>query len=107
MCVRGVCLPGARNVIELPGGCGAVGGRCADLEGAGRSSGGMRVSVGRGDRCQRRRVRRCCAQVVVRRLREMWVWLREWLLEMEVERRMAGRVVEWTWHLWFGKELVL
>jgi len=55
----------------------------------------------------------CCAQfavsreAVLARPLEMWVALREWLVETELGSRAAGRVLEYTWHLWFGMEPVL
>lgn len=55
----------------------------------------------------------CCAQFAVSREAvrrhglEWWVRLRKWLIETELDNRSSGRVLEYTWHLWFGMEPVL
>lgn len=55
----------------------------------------------------------CCAQfavsreAVLRRRKETWDGLRTWLMETEVASAGAGRVLEYTWHIWFGMEPVL
>lgn len=52
----------------------------------------------------------CCAQFAVSKQRvrerrlETWERLRRWLIETDVESGQAGKVLEWTWHLWFGME---
>jgi len=107
------CLPGCENVIELPGNVAPM----SDLKTASRDvivstvlteflrdEQGHRVGV------PEKIAAPCCAQFAVsreavrRRSLETWTGLREWLLETGVESRMAGRVLEWTWHLWFGVE---
>jgi len=52
----------------------------------------------------------CCAQfaaskeAVLARPIEFWEGVREWLIDTNLESRKSGRLLEWTWHLWFGKE---
>lgn len=54
----------------------------------------------------------CCAQFAVSKGSILstdlgtWKALRGWLLETEVPSAPAGRVLEYTWHLWFGMEAV-
>ena len=54
----------------------------------------------------------CCAQFAVsreairRRGVEIWRGLREWLVQTNLDSRSSGRVLEYTWHLWFGMEAV-
>jgi hypothetical protein len=109
------CLPGCENVFELPGNVAPM----SDLRTASidvlistllseflRDENGNRVGL------PEKIAAPCCAQFAVsreavrRRGLETWVGLREWLLETGVEGRQAGRVLEWTWHLWFGMEAV-
>jgi len=110
------CLPGCENVIELPGDVAPL----SDLKGASRD---VQISTVLGEFLLDKEGRRegvpgkiaapCCAQFAVsreavrRRSLETWVALREWLLETSLESRTAGRVLEWTWHLWFGMSPVL
>ena len=55
----------------------------------------------------------CCAQffvsreAILARPLETWVGLRKWLIETPLDSRSSGRVLEYTWHLWFGMEDVL
>ena len=109
------CLPGCENVFELPGNVAPM----SDLRTASidvlistllseflRDENGNRVGL------PEKIAAPCCAQFAVsreavrRRGLKTWVGLREWLLETGVEGRQAGRVLEWTWHLWFGMEAV-
>jgi hypothetical protein len=110
------CLPGCENVIELPGDVAPL----SDLKGASRD---VQISTVLGEFLLDKEGGRegvpgkiaapCCAQFAVsreavrRRSLETWVVLREWLLETSLESRTAGRVLEWTWHLWFGMSPVL
>jgi hypothetical protein len=54
----------------------------------------------------------CCSQFAVtastirRRGKEEYVKIRKWLLETEMEDYMSGRVLEYMWHILFGKEAV-
>lgn len=54
----------------------------------------------------------CCAQFavsrerVLRREREWWVKLREWLIEAPLPSINSGRLMEHLWHVWFGVEPV-
>lgn len=54
----------------------------------------------------------CCAQFavsrerVLRREREWWVKLREWLIEAPLPSMNSGRLMEHLWHVWFGVEAV-
>lgn len=54
----------------------------------------------------------CCAQFalsrerVLRREREWWVKLREWLIEAPLPNMNSGRLMEHLWHVWFGVEAV-
>ncbi len=110
------CLPGCENVIELSGDVAPL----SDLRGAGRD---VQISTvlaeflrdEKGDRVPvpEKIAAPCCAQfavsreAVLRRPLGMWRGLRKWLIETDLESRKAGRVLEWTWHLWFGMEPVL
>lgn len=38
---------------------------------------------------------------------ETWRAMRMWLVETEVEAGGAGRLFEYSWHLFFGMEAVL
>lgn len=55
----------------------------------------------------------CCAMFAVsreavhRRDIEIWRGLREWLIETSLDSWAAGRIFEWTWHVWFGMDGVL
>ncbi|KKY37746.1 hypothetical protein UCDDA912_g02260 [Diaporthe ampelina] len=54
----------------------------------------------------------CCAQFavsrerVLRRDREWWVKLREWLIEAPLPSMNSGRLMEHLWHVFFGMEAV-
>lgn len=54
----------------------------------------------------------CCAQFavsrerVLRRDREWWVKLREWLIEAPLPSMNSGRLMEHLWHVFFGVEAV-
>ncbi|TVY85527.1 hypothetical protein LSUE1_G000375 [Lachnellula suecica] len=110
------CLPGCENVIELSGDVAPV----LDLKGASRDVQiasvlreflrdekiGMRLEL------PEKIAAPCCAQFAVSRdaIRarghETWMGLRDWLIATELDSRSSGRVLEYTWHLWFGKEAV-
>jgi Protein of unknown function (DUF3431) len=109
------CLPGCENVIELPGNVAPM----SDLRTASRDvlistvlKEFLRNSEGRKEGVPEKIAAPCCAQFAVsreavrRRSLMTWVDLREWLLETNVDSGKAGRVLEWTWHLWFGMEPV-
>lgn len=55
----------------------------------------------------------CCAMFAVSRemvrKRDIGVWrgLREWLIQTDLDSWAAGRILEWTWHIWFGMDAVL
>jgi len=50
----------------------------------------------------------CCSNFAVSRERvvmrtlEWWIELRKWLIEVDLDGVNAGKVLEYTWHLWFG-----
>lgn len=54
----------------------------------------------------------CCAQFavsrarVLRRDKEWWVKLREWLIEVPLPSMNSGRLMEHLWHVFFGMEPV-
>ncbi|KAL1870760.1 hypothetical protein Daus18300_005080 [Diaporthe australafricana] len=54
----------------------------------------------------------CCAQFavsrerVLRRSREWWVKLREWLMDSPLPSMNSGRLMEHLWHVFFGMEPV-
>ena len=110
------CLPGCENVIQLSGDVVPL----HDLKGSSRDvqistilhefmrdENGNRMSV------PEKIAAPCCAQFAVsreavrRRGVEVWRGLREWLVETELDSMSSGRVLEYTWHLWFGMEPVL
>lgn len=110
------CLPGCENVIQLSGDVASV----ADLKGVSRDvlissvlHEFWRDEMGERMMIPERIAAPCCAQFVVsreavlRRGKEVWVGLRRWLVETRVGSRESGRVLEYTWHLWFGREAVL
>jgi hypothetical protein len=45
-------------------------------------------------------------QVLKRSLQE-YEWLRRWVLDTELRDEKSGRVMEFLWHVVFGKEAVL
>ncbi|ETS73679.1 hypothetical protein PFICI_14625 [Pestalotiopsis fici W106-1] len=55
----------------------------------------------------------CCAQFAVSRVavqsrsREWWQALRSWLISTSLSSYSSGRLLEWTWHIWFGEEASL
>jgi len=110
------CLPGCENIIELSGDVVPL----ADLKGANRDvqistvlHEFLRDDQGRKMNVPGKIAAPCCAQfavsreAVLRRPLETWVALRKWLMETELDSRSSGRVLEYTWHLWFGMEPVL
>ncbi|KAG0647141.1 hypothetical protein D0Z07_7301 [Hyphodiscus hymeniophilus] len=107
------CLSGCENIIELPGDVAPL----DDLKGATRDvqistvlHEFMRDGEGRKVEVPKRIAAPCCAQfavskeAILRRPLEMWVRLRKWLIETPLNSRSSGRVLEYTWHLWFGME---
>lgn len=54
----------------------------------------------------------CCAQflvskeAVMRVPLDVWKGMRMWLEETELDSMAAGRLFEYTWHIWFGMEPV-
>ena len=54
----------------------------------------------------------CCAQFAVsrdrvrERKREEYIRYQQWLLETDLEDDVSGRVVEYMWHMFFGKDPV-
>lgn len=55
----------------------------------------------------------CCSNFAVSRERVTmrskgwWTELRKWLVEVDLDGTNAGKVLEYTWHLWFGMEPML
>lgn len=101
------CLPGCENIIELSGDVVPLG----DLKGAPRDvqiSSVLREFLD--EEVPNRIAAPCCAQFAVskeavrRRGLEKWKGLREWLIDTKLDSRSSGRVLEYTWHLWFGME---
>lgn len=51
----------------------------------------------------------CCAQFalsrnkILERPKEDYERLRRWIMETELEDSVSGRIVEYSWHMWFGK----
>lgn len=110
------CLPGCENVIDLSGDVAPVD------QLVGKSRDVLISSVlhefwldgnGKRRKLPKRIAAPCCAQFAVskemvrRRGRREWEGLREWLIRTEVGSRESGRVLEYTWHLWFGREASL
>jgi Protein of unknown function (DUF3431) len=103
------CLPGCENIIELSGDVAPL----DDLKGTPRH-----VQIASvlheflGEELPERIAAPCCAQFAVSReaIRgrslETWKGLREWLVGTGLDSRSSGRVLEYTWHLWFGMEAV-
>lgn len=111
------CLGGCENVIELPGDVVPL----AELNDkterhvqiATVLHEFLRDDEGRRVKVPSKIASPCCAQFVVSRERvrargrETWEGLREWLRRTEMSSVSSGRVLEYTWHLWFGMEPVL
>jgi len=55
----------------------------------------------------------CCAMfaasrdAIKGRGKDVWWGLREWLVDTTLDSGSAGRILEWTWHVWFGMDAVL
>ncbi|TVY39884.1 hypothetical protein LOCC1_G006110 [Lachnellula occidentalis] len=111
------CLPGCENVIQLSGDVAPV----HDLKGAPRDvqiSSVLRAFGSEDDdvdgewKLPEKIAAPCCAQfavsrtAVLRRSVETWRALREWLVSTDLDSRSSGRVLEYTWHIWFGMEAV-
>lgn len=107
------CLRNCENIIELPGDVVPL----DDLKGSSRDvqistvlHEFMRDSRGRRVAVPGKIAAPCCAQfavsreAVLRRDLETWTALRGWLIETELDSMSSGRVLEYTWHMWFGKE---
>jgi hypothetical protein len=62
-----------------------------------------------GERVPKRIAAPCCAQFavsrerVMRREREWWVRLRQWLIDTPLGDLESGRLLEYTWHFWMGE----
>jgi hypothetical protein len=62
-----------------------------------------------GERVPKRIAAPCCAQFAVsrerilRREKQWWVRLREWLLTTPLGSLESGRLLEYTWHFWLGE----
>ncbi|KAK3937144.1 hypothetical protein QBC46DRAFT_461048 [Diplogelasinospora grovesii] len=62
-----------------------------------------------GERVPKKIAAPCCAQfaasrdAIRRRPKEWWVRLRQWLIDTPLDSQTAGRLVEWTWHIWLGQ----
>jgi hypothetical protein len=110
------CLPGCENVMTLSGDVAPL----SDLKTASREiqissvlHAFLKDDKGNSVPIPEKIAAPCCAQfavskeAVLARPLEMWMGLREWLVETELGSRAAGRVLEYTWHLWFGMEPVL
>jgi hypothetical protein len=110
------CLPGCENVIKLTGDVAPL----EDLRTTGRDvqiASVLHAFWRDGDGGRRELPTEiaapCCAQFAVSKDRILgveegtWRALREWLVETEMDSASAGRVMEYTWHLWFGMEPVL
>lgn len=105
------CLPGCENIISLSGDVAPL----EDLKSASRDV--MISSVlhefwldekGNKQKLPERIAAPCCAQFAVsrqrvrRRSKAEWEALRSWLINTGANSRESGRVLEYTWHLWFG-----
>ncbi|RDW73708.1 hypothetical protein BP5796_07150 [Coleophoma crateriformis] len=106
------CLPGCENVIELSGDVMPL----YDLKTASRDvliTSVLKAFLDPGEKVPEKIAAPCCAQfavskeAVLRRRKETWEGLRTWLMETDVLSASAGRVLEYTWHIWFGMEPVL
>ncbi|KAJ9145406.1 hypothetical protein NKR23_g5461 [Pleurostoma richardsiae] len=108
------CLPGCENVMPLAPAGGGV-----PLERFGGRLGRdvlltslLEAFLDRdaGEEVPTRLAAPCCAQFAVSRgavrarSREWWAELRGWLLETRLDSMTSGRLLEYTWHVWFGKE---
>lgn len=55
----------------------------------------------------------CCAQFAVSRdavharSLEWWEEMRNWLITTSLSSYSSGRLLEWTWHIWFGEDASL
>jgi hypothetical protein len=110
------CLPDCENIIQLSGDVVPL----HDLKSASRDiqistilHEFLRDEEGKRLPVPEKIAAPCCAQfavsreAVLKRKRETWEGLRRWLIETEVGSRASGRVLEYTWHLWFGMDAVL
>jgi len=110
------CLPGCENVIELSGDVVPI----SDLKGQPRD---VQISsvlrefyrdekTGARLELPSKIAAPCCAQFAVSReairgrSQDTWEGLRNWLIGTGLDSRSSGRVLEYTWHLWFGMEPV-
>jgi hypothetical protein len=110
------CLSTCENIIELPGDVAPL----DDLKGTARDvqistvlHEFMRDGEGNKMKIPEKIAAPCCAQfavsreAILRRPLTTWVGLRKWLIETPLDSRSSGRVLEYTWHMWFGMENVL
>lgn len=104
------CLPGCENVIPVA----EYAVDFALFDRVGRdvqlaSLFGGFVNRTAGEKVPGRIAAPCCAQFAVgrerilRREREWWVRLREWLVETPLGDLESGRLLEYTWHFWMGE----
>jgi hypothetical protein len=110
------CLSGCENVIELPGDVAPLDelkGTRRDVQISSVLHEFMRDGEGRKMKVPEKIAAPCCAQfavsreAILRKSLETWIALRKWLIETPLDSRSSGRVLEYTWHLWFGTEDVL
>jgi len=106
------CLSGCENVIELSGETVPVNqlvGRSRDVQIASV----LKEFMYAHEELPKKIAAPCCAQFVVsrdavlERELETWVGLRKWLMETRLDSQSSGRVLEYTWHIWFGMEDIL
>ncbi|PQE07895.1 Di-copper centre-containing protein [Rutstroemia sp. NJR-2017a WRK4] len=112
------CLPGCENVIPV---ASALASPLNELKGSPRE---VQISsvikefnvehardIGKGmGRVPKKIAAPCCStfavsrERVLRREREWYEALRRWVWETELSGVQAGKILEYTWHLWFGME---
>jgi len=69
------------------------------------------IERSKGERVPRKIAAPCCAQFAASReaIRgrslKWWKKLRQWLIDTPLGNKEAGRLMEYTWHIWLGEEM--
>lgn len=110
------CLPGCENIVTLKG---AKIGNFGDFKRLPRNVhlatllDAFLEEEDKGETVPEKLAAPCCAQfavsreAVMHREREWWEDLRGWLMNTPLESINSGRLMEHTWHMWFGQQAQL